>query len=86
MNCRRCGFCCICLPSWDELPEQDKAIIRQHDRGAEELFKKVKDGRCPNLVINRKGEFIATCNIYKKRHRFCKALKPNSEQCRFARK
>lgn len=86
MSCRRCGFCCMSLPNWDDLTENEKVTIRIHDKEAEELFKQVIDARCPNLVVNRKGKYLTSCKIYNKRYNFCKALKPNSEQCKLARK
>lgn len=73
-KCKRCGICCMQLPNWYDLSDIERAFIRLHDRGAEELFKRVVDGKCPNLVINQKGDFLATCKIYDKRFNFCKAF------------
>lgn len=84
MVCRRCGFCCMSLPSWKNLSELDKATIRQLDPEAEILFNQVVDGVCPNLDLDTTG-IRSKCKIYNKRFKFCRALKYNSNQCKFAR-
>ncbi len=75
--CKRCGTCCMQLPNWNNLTDVERAMIRMWDKNAEELFKRVKDGRCPNLKI---VDGRATCLIYEKRYNFCKAYHCQSEQ------
>ena len=70
-NCIRCGQCCMSLPNWKDLSEIDKAMIRILDRKAEEIFKKVVKGKCPNLVFE---DGIARCLVYDNRFNFCKAF------------
>ncbi len=70
-NCKRCGFCCMSLPNWNDLDDVDRAMIRLHDKNAEELFKRVINSKCPNLVYVGN---ITKCSIYDKRYNFCKAF------------
>ena len=81
-KCKRCGMCCQCLENWEEKDDTQRALLRMWDKGAELTFKEVKDNICPHLSYD--GQ-ITICKIYKKRHNFCKALKPNSKECKFAR-
>jgi Fe-S-cluster containining protein len=71
-ECKRCGICCMSLPNWEDLPNLDRAFIRLYDREAEELFKKVKEGKCPYLIFEG---IRAKCLIYDKRFKFCRAYK-----------
>lgn len=70
------------LPNWNDLKDVERAIIRLYDKYAEELFKKVENGKCPNLSFV-KGK--AKCLIYKNRFNFCKAFVCRGEQKIFNR-
>lgn len=80
-KCRRCGMCCLSVPKWKDLTNEQRAMMRLFDKKAESVLSKVEDG-CPNLIF-KDGK--ATCLIYSERCEFCKALKPNGDECKFAR-
>jgi Fe-S-cluster containining protein len=73
--CNRCGRCCMSLPSWNELNDEKRALIRMFDPSAEMVFNGVRHGNCPNLTF---VERMATCSIYPTRPRFCREF-PKSE-------
>ena len=62
-KCKRCGFCCMQLPNWNDLSDFERAFIGIHDKEAELLFMKVVDGNCPNLVINQNGKFLCVQDV-----------------------
>lgn len=54
------------LPSWDNMANVDRALIRINDPKAELIFREVKNGICPNLKNN-------LCLLFEKpdRPKFC---------------
>lgn len=80
-ECNKCGECCKRLPDWKDLDEITKAMFRQHDPNAEEIFRNVKHGVCDRLFI---CGLENVCIIYdeESRPQFCQNFPNHPDQIR----
>ena len=71
-ECNKCGDCCRLLLEWEKLQNITRALFRMYDRNAEEVLRKVVNGRCLYLIELPYGE--TECELLNKpeRPKFCK--------------
>ena len=94
LDCRKCGACCVNLPSnraqgfsyWVEISEGDRILRRRdlldklvtRDPAGVPHLRVAHDGRCLSL----RGESgNVTCGIYRERPSPCRQVEPGDEKC-----